>query len=190
MREQITCPVCTTVFTAPPSHRRKYCSKPCMYVGRTKTSDDLTADYRRKYAPNHPLRTISPVVSVHRIELWDKIGIGPHNCHYCAVSISWFPEKHPNTTKLFVDHLDRDKKNNDPDNLVPTCHRCNVWNTDRHISDDEDFIVRSDRSRLRAIRSRCLRCSKEFLAQAKTYKAKPRQYCSRACRYGHTTPNS
>lgn len=187
MREAIRCPSCGVTFTAPPSHRRKFCSKPCMYVGRTKTPDQLQADYRRSYAPDHPLRRDTPVVAAHRIVLWEKIGRGPHVCFYCAVPVTWFPDEELGVSSLCVDHKDRDKKNNDPVNLVPCCRTCNTQNSRHVIQQDEDFITRSDGSRLRAIRSECLRCSVEFLAPARTYKKTPRLYCSRACFYGRGT---
>lgn len=190
MREDITCPSCGIVFTAPHSHRRKFCSKPCMYLGRTKSPDQLKATYRRSYAPEHPLRRDTPVVASHRILLWDKIGRGPHPCFYCGVTVSWFPDLDTESLELCVDHRDQDKYNNDLDNLVACCRICNMRNTPRVISEEEDFITRSDGSRLRAIRSRCLRCSVEFLAPIRTYKKTPRLYCSRACYHARNVPVS
>lgn len=188
MREEITCPVCGVMFTAPPSHQRKFCSKPCMYVGRTKASEQLRANYRLTYAPDHPLRRDTPVVLSHRIALWDKIGEGPHTCFYCQKPVTWFPAENPEMSSLSVDHVDRDKKNNNPENLVPCCHACNMQNTHLVIRSDEDFITRSDGSRLRAIRSRCHRCSVEFLTAARAYGRPPRKYCSRECHRLRGTP--
>jgi hypothetical protein len=55
---------------------------------------------------------------VHRIVLRAVIGDEPHPCHWCNRMLRWGED-------LFVDHLDEDKLNNDPHNLVPACNRCN-----------------------------------------------------------------
>lgn len=52
-----------------------------------------------------------------------------HSCHWCGVELTW-------GTKfgICVDHLDRDKKNNNPENLVVSCLLCN-WNRDNPIKE-------------------------------------------------------
>lgn len=90
-------------------------------------SGTLRADgYWQLRDPNHPTATKSGVLFVHRKVLYDSIGPGTHSCHYCGQSVEWMVD-------LEVDHKDRDKNNNTPENLVPCCRPCNRsrWNTDK-----------------------------------------------------------
>lgn len=69
------------------------------------------------------LRSTHPVAKngqayEHRAVLFDKIGPGVHDCHWCGKAVEWFVD-------LTVDHLDCVKGNNDPGNLVPCCAGCN-----------------------------------------------------------------
>lgn len=77
---------------------------------------NLTTQY------GHPLANSSGVVSEHRRALYDKIGPGLHPCHWgCGKVLEW-----GGILGICVDHLDDDKVNNDPDNLVPSCLVCNM----------------------------------------------------------------
>ena len=55
--------------------------------------------------------------------LWEKIGPGSHPCHWCGHLLVWMHGL--SAESLQVDHLDEDRANNDPTNLVPSCHTCN-----------------------------------------------------------------
>ena len=70
-------------------------------------------------APDHPQAVFPHGWGYqHRIVLWDKIGPGQHPCVYCGQIVVWGVDLH-------VDHVDDDKTNNDPNNLVPACVSCN-----------------------------------------------------------------
>lgn len=75
----------------------------------------------------HPLATTAAIVLEHRAVLYDKIGPGPHECHWtslygCDKSVlEW-----GGLDGICVDHLDDNTGNNDPDNLVPSCCGCNL----------------------------------------------------------------
>lgn len=57
----------------------------------------------------------------HRKVLYDKIGPGPHYCHWdCGKLLEW-----GGIRGICSDHLDGDTLNNDPENLVPSCVVCN-----------------------------------------------------------------
>jgi len=87
---------------------------------RTDRPDSVRYDgYVLAWAPGHPeaVRTGRPRIYQHRMVLYDAIGPGPHGCHWCGTMLDW-PDCQP-------DHLDRDRSNNDPGNLVPSCAHCN-----------------------------------------------------------------
>lgn len=69
---------------------------------------------------DHPLAHRGNVAE-HRKVLYDKIGPGPHPCHWkCGKILQW------DRWHLVSDHLDGDTFNNNPDNLVPSCQGCNM----------------------------------------------------------------
>ena len=62
-------------------------------------------------------------VMEHRKVLYDAIGPGPHLCHWgCGKSLGW-----GGIGGIIVDHLDDDRLNNSPENLVPSCNHCNMY---------------------------------------------------------------
>lgn len=77
-----------------------------------------------------PIRALVPYVEtngyvkvghryVHREVLFAKIGDGEHPCNWCGRVLTWGLD-------LLTDHVDGDKLNNEPSNLVPACNPCNV----------------------------------------------------------------
>lgn len=74
-------------------------------------------------AKNHPLST-GGMLFEHRKVLYDAIGEGPHSCFWCGESVRWIKSKCVKGS-LVPDHLDGNKQNNDPGNLVPSCNKCN-----------------------------------------------------------------
>jgi hypothetical protein len=74
--------------------------------------------YLLAYAPGHPLaRGQNPRVYAHRLAFYGAHGEGPFRCRWCAATVGW--------DGMHIDHLDDDKQNNDPANLVPSCPVCN-----------------------------------------------------------------
>jgi len=70
--------------------------------------------------------------SVHRIVLFQHIGWGPHLCHWCGAHVNWTEGARGSGSwdgVLVVDHMDHDRANNRPSNLVPACFKCNVGRT-------------------------------------------------------------
>lgn len=66
----------------------------------------------------HPVANRSGGVWVHRMVLYDSIGPGPHPCHWCDAPVDW-------GEGLTADHLNWDRRDNRPCNLVPSCMSCN-----------------------------------------------------------------
>lgn len=85
--------------------------------------------YVLAHLPNHPqartASTLSGWVLAHRATLYDDIGPGVHPCHWCGCPVDWGKSYPADLDALVVDHLDEDKTNNDPSNLVPACNACN-----------------------------------------------------------------
>ncbi len=69
---------------------------------------------------NHPLASQFGEVLEHRKVLWDKVGDGEHCCNWCGRILSW-----GGAGGIHVDHLDDDRLNNSPENLVVSCKKCN-----------------------------------------------------------------
>lgn len=90
-------------------------------IDRTRTGRPWTHSngYTIIGVPGHPLAQHDGGVYEHRKTLWDSIGPGRHECHWCHEPVEWM-------TTLEVDHLDNVRSNNDPSNLVPACHGCNT----------------------------------------------------------------
>lgn len=76
--------------------------------------------YRILTGQRHPL-AVEGAVAEHRKVLYDAIGPGPHECHWCKRTLAWGN----GIEGICVDHLDGDKLNNNPANLAPSCHKCN-----------------------------------------------------------------
>ena len=71
---------------------------------------------------DHPLAMANGDVLEHRLVLFSQIGAGPHLCYWgCGRSLEW-----GGIRGIIADHLDGDRLNNDPANLVPSCNPCNA----------------------------------------------------------------
>jgi hypothetical protein len=69
----------------------------------------------------HPLVGARGRVRQHRLVLWDKLKGENSECYWCKRIVFWF-----SLPLLVVDHLDKDKTNNNASNLVASCIRCNA----------------------------------------------------------------
>jgi hypothetical protein len=86
-------------------------------------------------APKHPLRYRDGTCRPHRMILYDKIGPGIHDCHWCGRALRWVAPflaspyvdaRGRPAVELTVDHRDGNTRNNRRWNLVPSCRRCNM----------------------------------------------------------------
>ena len=73
--------------------------------------------YRIIKDAQHPLAQQNGWLGEHRAIAYEKYGPGPHPCHWCGVVQDWLD--------LVVDHLNEQKADNRPENLVAACNPCN-----------------------------------------------------------------
>jgi AraC-like DNA-binding protein len=66
----------------------------------------------------HPAANVSGVTREHRIVLWDKLEGQDAPCNWCGMDLKW-------GVNLVADHLNWDRADNRPENLVPSCQPCN-----------------------------------------------------------------
>lgn len=71
----------------------------------------------------HHLSSGRSRILYHRFVLFEAIGPGQHPCRWCGRTLEWGCK---GARMLVVDHVDGDKGNNDIENLVPSCHKCNI----------------------------------------------------------------
>lgn len=81
--------------------------------------------YRLVTRPAHPLADRRGRVYVHRMVLYDAVGGGRLPCYWCGAPLEW-------RGNLFVDHLNHDRHDNTPRNLVPACNGCNAGRTSKN----------------------------------------------------------
>lgn len=86
--------------------------------GHAKPRYENPAGYQMVYVPSHPLSKKGGYVAEHRAVLYAAIGPGPMNCELCGVGLTW--------ATCQVDHIDNDVRNNQRENLRPTCRTCNT----------------------------------------------------------------
>jgi endogenous inhibitor of DNA gyrase (YacG/DUF329 family) len=162
-----------------PDRANRFCSGVCYYTrgpdGPRKASVKRP---RQTTAKGHPLADDSGRVAVSRLTLYGEIGPGPHRCHWCGVEVVWMRGIAPNA--LIADHLDWDEQNNDPANLVASCHSCNARRARpgrRSGIQPHEPTLQVGKYRTRAEIRTCPTCGKDFL----TLPSRPRTYCSRRC---------
>jgi len=162
--------------------RARFCSTSCSAYARWAAKPRTTPRYRYLRAPGHPLANKNGTVLEHRMLLFAKIGAGPHPCHWCGKPVRWTEGAHTARWALIVDHVDNDGRNNQPSNLVPSCHRCNVNRGSSDLVQDSEVFIDDPnrRGRLRAVERTCP-CGKNFLTYDDKRRPNKGRFCSRSC---------
>lgn len=179
---ECVCQYCGKRWETYQSWARTYCSRECANAARVKPTAEHLSRWPSWTIPDHPLADRGGRVSRHRAILYEKIGPGSHPCHWCGQIVRWMPGAKTSRGALIVDHLDRDGWNESPENLVPSCHRCN---SQRHrtdwVRDDEPFVVDSKGFRHRAVIRTCEFCGQEFPHLAADNRPNRGRFCSMSC---------
>lgn len=82
---------------------------------------DRSGYVRLTMEDEHPLASRVGHLLEARKVLYDKIGPGSHLCHWgCGRLLEW-----GGSTGICADHVDGNRINNDPENIVPSCNPCN-----------------------------------------------------------------
>jgi hypothetical protein len=122
------------------------------------------------------------MVAVARLVLYGKVGPGEHRCHWCGAPVVWKTGLVEGA--LIADHLDWNRNNDDPANLVPSCHSCNAHRRrtgDAPLLQDDDLTMLWGGSRTRAVQRYCVVCGDAFLTIPAAVAEGKGLYCSRSC---------
>ncbi len=175
------CAQCGEAFT-PTEATAKYCSRACYGKSKRGARVDRWEGQRYVTAKGHPICPPSGLVAYARIVLYDKIGPGEHACNWCEKPVTWQYGLSPDC--LVADHVNWDRSDDTPENLVPSCLKCNAHRTrvgNRTVLTDDDLTVMWSGVRTRAVKRECATCGEEFLTIPAAVKAGKGRFCSRSC---------
>lgn len=122
-----TCPICNTEFPNKTGHNRKYCSKKCMAIAQKKK---VIKGGQFKNGKEHPLWKGGISKKPYPFG-WTKMlkeSIRQRDNYKCQICGT--PEIEC-LKKLHIHHIDKDKNNLNPENLITLCIKCHTkitWN--------------------------------------------------------------
>lgn len=174
------CEQCGVRFTAKGS--AKYCSHACYAESRRGPRGERWKDQRMLTMKGHPITPPSGVVAYARVVLHDKIGPGEHPCHWCGRLVAWRFGLVDDA--LVADHLNWDRNDDRPANLVPSCVSCNAHRTSagtRTLIAEGELTMLWSGIRTRAVCRACEFCGSAFLTIPAQVKIGKGRFCSRSC---------
>lgn len=140
-------------------HRRRMARHGTYYPEPKQTGRTTIHGYVALHDSTHPLAWANGYVLEHRRILYARLGPGAHQCHWCGKTVAW---ETPFPDGLVGDHLDRERSNNDPNNLVASCLHCNVQRQRReltHCKHGHEFTAENTQIRPNGNRS-CRACGR------------------------------
>jgi len=81
--------------------------------------------------PSHILANSRGYVYEHRFVYYEQVSKEINSCDMCGISIGW--------GDAHIDHIDHNRKNNNPSNLRPLCNGCNTWRDRDSTKDGQQF---------------------------------------------------
>lgn len=87
--------------------------------------------YKVLMIPGHPLAQNDGSIFEHRVVVFGLVGWNIPPCSFCGADSDWF------SRKTHIDHIDKDRSNNAPENLRVLCNPCNTGRTKRDFSSYE-----------------------------------------------------
>lgn len=87
--------------------------------------------YMTEVRKGHPVAHADGRVRIHRANLYDALGPGPHPCHWCGKEVAW---DGVGAQLLVADHVNEDTWDNRLENLVASCTRCNSFRRTLHAT--------------------------------------------------------
>jgi hypothetical protein len=132
--------ICTIVGCTRPIHGNGLCNLHRSRLARTGMTDApirkslASKRYKLVKRPGHPLaHATTHRVYEHRAVLFDQVGMGWVPCFWCGNPVKFSTEHPQPPDALITDHLDHDRHNNAPTNVMPACNSCNCarshWRT-------------------------------------------------------------
>mgnify|MGYP003651492185 CR=1 FL=1 len=91
--------------------------------------------YILTHDPDHPLAQESGYIYEHRKVAYEKYGVSLPDCELCDVACDW------ELYTTHIDHKDKDKSNNSPENLRPLCNSCNIGRTIKSYDSDNYYLL-------------------------------------------------
>jgi hypothetical protein len=183
--EDRQCEQCGTTFHPRHYYRPgRFCSLACYHANGTRRTKRLLSDQKMRSVPSHPIAPPSGVVAFSRLVLYEKIGAGTHPCHWCGAPVTWMPGAGLAKGALLADHLDWDRNNDAPENLVPSCNHCNVTRRrdgERRRLQGGELVVLWSGKPTRAVERECERCGEKFLIPPSATARGRGRFCSRTC---------
>jgi hypothetical protein len=142
-------------------------------------NNQMAISYKQEKDRDHPLATGHGTVLVHRKVLYAKIGPGPHRCHWCGTVVAW--SKTLGKSALIADHVDSDPHNNNPDNLVPACLRCNTTRYRPTLGASEFYACSPNGRKIRSANVKCCVCGAGFVSRVSVLGVPYNRSCAKAC---------
>lgn len=129
---------------------------------------DMNVRYFSVRRPDHPLATAHGTVKVHRLVAYEKIGSGPHKCHWCGCDVEW----------KYCSHTCSSKANYSEGKTL----RNKVYRSKRWINSTETTVEIVPGHRTRAVEKCCGWCGQKFLCSISEHHKGNGKFCSIGCR--------
>ena len=94
-------------------------------VSSTKVVPPKPRNYKATKAHGHPMSDKNGKAYTHRLMLFDALKDEAISCHWCGCELDWMAPR-GNKKRVDVDHLNGITDDNRSDNLVTSCHGCNI----------------------------------------------------------------